>query len=108
MRILFDQGVPVPLRRAFSTHTVSTAYELGWATLSNGALLKRAEAEFDVLITTDQGLHFQQNLAEFRLAVVVLPSTDWSIIAQHQDAIVAATASARLGEALIIDWRRPT
>ncbi|MGB9367003.1 MAG: hypothetical protein WCE79_13430 [Xanthobacteraceae bacterium] len=100
-----DQGVPVPLRRAFSSHTVSTAYERDWAELSNGALLKRAEAEFDVLITTDQGLRFQQNLAEFRLAIVVLPTTDWSIIAQHQEAIVAATASARTGEALVLSWR---
>jgi hypothetical protein len=82
MRILFDQGVPVPLRRAFSSHTVSTAYERGWAELANGALLKRAEAEFDVLITTDQGLRFQQNLAELRLAIVVLPTTDWSTISQ--------------------------
>jgi hypothetical protein len=105
MRILFDQGVPVPLRRAFSSHTVSTAYERGWAELSNGALLKHAEAEFDVLLTTDQGLRFQQNLAEFRLAVVVPPTTDWSIIAQHQDAIVSATASARPGEALILHRR---
>ena len=105
MRILFDQGVPVPLRRAFSSHAVSTAYERGWAELSNGALLKSAEAEFDVLITTDQGLRFQQNLAKLRLAIVVLPTTDWSIIAQHQDAIVSATTSAHPGEVLILDWR---
>jgi len=49
VKILFDQGVPVPLRRAFSSHVVSTVYELGWGDLSKGALLKRAEAEFDAL-----------------------------------------------------------
>lgn len=53
MRILFDQGVPAPLRRAFAAHIISTAYEMGWAELPNGALLKQAEAEFDILITTD-------------------------------------------------------
>src|SRR5882724_10956679 len=62
MKILFDQGVPVPLRRALPAHSVSTAYEIGWAELSNRALLKKADAEFDILITTDQGLRFQQNL----------------------------------------------
>src|SRR3954470_1896997 len=89
MKILFDQGVPVPLRRAFSSHAVATAYERGWASLSNGALLERADAEFDVLITTDQNLRFQQNLGKFRLAIVVLPTTDWSIIQRHQEAIVS-------------------
>jgi len=47
MKILFDQGVPVPLRRALPAHSVSTAYEIGWAELSNRALLKKADAEFD-------------------------------------------------------------
>ena len=105
MRILFDQGVTVPLRRAFSAHSVSTAYELGWAELTNGALLTRAEAEFDVLITTDQGLRFQQNLAGLRLAMIVLPTTDWSAIQEHQETIAAAVAGARPGEVLTLGWR---
>jgi predicted nuclease of predicted toxin-antitoxin system len=75
MKILFDQGVPAPLRRALPDHTVSTAYEMGWAELTNGDLLKQANAAFDVLITTDQGLRFQQNLAGLRLAIIVLPTT---------------------------------
>jgi len=47
MRILFDQGTPVPLRRPLAGHTVSTAHEMGWAALDNGALLEAAEAAFD-------------------------------------------------------------
>lgn len=47
MRILFDQGVPAPLRHAFTGHTVSTAYEMGWAQLDNGDLLNAAEASFE-------------------------------------------------------------
>lgn len=77
----------------------------GWAELSNGTLLKRAESEFNVLITTDQGMRFQQNLASFRIAIVVLPTTDWSIIRRHQETIVAAAMSARVGEAAILSWR---
>jgi len=57
MTILFDQGTPVPLRAALVGHTVDTAYERGWSTLSNVALLDAAEASsFDVFITTDHRL----------------------------------------------------
>src|SRR5438552_17848485 len=73
MRILFDQGDPVPLRRALAGHTVSTAHEMGWAALDNGALLDAAEAAFDAFITTDRNLRHQQNLTGRRLAILVLP-----------------------------------
>ena len=62
MRILFDQGTPAPLRRALKQHTVSIAYEKGWDKLENGELLKAAEAEFDVFVTTDKNLRHQQRL----------------------------------------------
>jgi len=52
MKILFDQGVPAPLRRALTAHSVSTVYEVGWHELDNGELLKAAEQQFDILITT--------------------------------------------------------
>jgi hypothetical protein len=58
VRILFDQGTPVPLRLVIAHHTVSTAYELGWSTLKNGELLQAAEdAGFEVLVTTDTNLN---------------------------------------------------
>ena len=62
MRILFDQGTPVPLREHLPGHSVETAYEMGWSALRNGELLANAEAEFDLLITTDRNLRDQQNL----------------------------------------------
>jgi hypothetical protein len=69
MRILFDQGTPVPLREQLVGHTVATAYELGWAAPTNGALLDAAEdAAYDVLITTDQNLQYQQNSHSRKLA----------------------------------------
>lgn len=65
MRVLFDQGAPVPLRKMLHGHSVSTAYELGWNCLGNGELIAKAEsAGFDVLVTTDKNLKYQQNLAE--------------------------------------------
>ena len=63
MRVLFDQGVPVPLRRHFHPHEVDTAAELGWSELKNGDLISSAEAGgYETLVTTDQNLRYQQNL----------------------------------------------
>lgn len=60
MRVLFDQGTPAPLRHALVGHSVETAYEMGWGTLQNGALIAAAEAhKFEVLVTTDKNLKYQ-------------------------------------------------
>jgi hypothetical protein len=89
MKILFDQGTPVPLRRHLTEHEVTTAFEQGWASLSNGELLKVAEeAGYQLFITTDQNLVYQQNLRDRRMAIVVLLSTSWPRISLHVDEIV--------------------
>ena len=75
MKILFDHGTPAPLRRHLAGHEISTAYEMGWAQLSNGELLAAAEKAFDVFITTDQNLRYQQNLTGRTLVILVLPTT---------------------------------
>jgi hypothetical protein len=77
MKILFDQGTPVPLAAILVGHEVKTAYELGWARLKNGELLSAAEGKFDLLITTDRNIRYQQNLTGRSLAVLVLPTTSW-------------------------------
>lgn len=78
MKVLFDQGTPVPLRRHLLRHRVDTAFERGWAQLRNSALLDRAEEDgYQLLITTDQSLRYQQDLAKRELAVMVLMSTAW-------------------------------
>lgn len=77
MRILFDQGTPVPLRDHLTEHIIETAFELGWSTLENGALLAAAEESFDLLITTDQKLRHQQNLTGKKLTILVLMTTSW-------------------------------
>ncbi len=78
MKILFDQGTPVPLRQFLKDHAVKTAYEEGWSALSNGDLLTEAEnAGYQLLVTTDQNLRYQQNLRERRIAIVVLLTTSW-------------------------------
>lgn len=98
MKVLFDQGTPVPLRRYLRPHEVTTVYELGWSTLQNGALISQAEAAgFDVLVTTDKNWKYQQNLRERSLAVVVLPSTSWPKIQAKVSEVVAAVNEATQG-----------
>lgn len=78
MKILFDTNTPAPLARAFSGHQVVRTGELQWQRLENGALLDVAEqAGFDVLITCDQNIHYQQSFADRKLAVVILSTNHW-------------------------------
>jgi hypothetical protein len=73
VRVLFDHGTPVPLRDYLRGHEVTTAFEIGWSELSNGELLARAGEQFDVFVTTDQQLRYQQNIEDRTIAVLVLP-----------------------------------
>jgi hypothetical protein len=104
MRILFDQGTPVPLRHSLAAHSVATAFEMGWSKLENGELLATAEGEFDVLVTTDQNLRYQQNLQGRRLAILVLPTTNWLEIRNHVADVVAAVNSLQAGEYRELRW----
>jgi hypothetical protein len=91
VRILFDQGTPVPLREFLSQHEVATAYERGWSTFKNGELLEVAEREgFELLVTTDSRLRYQQNLGNRRIAIVCLLSTSWPRIQQVVGSVIAA------------------
>lgn len=98
MKILFDQGAPVPLRPYLIGHQVETAYERSWTTLENGALLDAAQAaHFDILITTDQNLRYQQNIATRQIVVVVLQSTSWPRIQKVIPAILDAIERGVVG-----------
>lgn len=99
MRILFDQGVPVPLRRYLTGFEVSTAYEKGWATLRNGNLLDAAETEgFDVFLTTDQNLRYEQNLSDRSIALVILSTTSWPRIKLATNDVLAVIQTAKCGQ----------
>ena len=95
MRILLDQGTPVPLRRFLTAHEVITAFERGWATLQNGELLSVAEADgIDLLITTDSNLRYQQDLSTRRIGIVVLKTTSWPRIKSAMLDVVAVIEGA--------------
>ena len=99
MRILFDQGTPRPLRNFLPEHTVDTPAPRGWAALSNGELLDIAEKEgYEVLITTDQSMRYQQNLDDRRLAVIVLRSGSWPYPPSKIEEIRVAVVTVQPGE----------
>jgi len=78
MRVLFDQATPVPIRQFLTGHTVSTAAHEGWDRLRNGELLDTAEAAgFDVLVTTDKNMRYQQNLLGRKIAIIVVGKQQW-------------------------------
>jgi hypothetical protein len=107
MRILFDQGTPVRLRRHLTGHSVTTAFEQGWSTLLNGQLLDAAErAGFDLLIATDQNLRYQQSLHDRQLAILVLLSTSCPHIQQHIAAIRTGVELVTAGsyQEIPIEW----
>src|SRR5208282_2003443 len=98
MLILFDHGTPAPLRLFLKDHTVRKAKDLGWDALSNGELLKAAEeAAFDLLLTTDKNIHFQQNLTKRIIAVVVLGNPQWPVLRRYVDRVLAVVNAAQPG-----------
>lgn len=103
MKIIFDQGTPAPLRHALSAHEVATAYEMGWSDLRNGDLLRVAEQAFDLMITTDKNLRYQQNVTGRRLAILVLPTTSWPRIRDHVAVVAVTVAEMEAGEYAELD-----
>lgn len=99
MKIILDECVPQKLRLLIEgDHTVATTQFQGWSGLKNGALLDAAEAAgFDLLITADQELSYQQNLTGRVMAMLVLSTNNWSLIKAHTVEIFAAINAATPG-----------
>ncbi|HEV2232781.1 MAG TPA: hypothetical protein VGV68_05175 [Terriglobia bacterium] len=98
MLILFDNGTHAPLRNALKGHVVVEAIERGWDRLLNGELIAAAEAAgFDLLLTTDQNICYQQNLKGRKIAFVVLGNQQWPTLRRYIERVVAAANAATLG-----------
>ena len=98
MRVLFDHGAPAPLQSFLPGHTVREAKAQGWDTFKNGDLLTAAEAAgFDVLVTTDKNIRYQQNLTGRTIAIVVLGNAQWPVLRMHVAHVVAAVNAATPG-----------
>lgn len=98
MKVLFDNNVPAPLRRLLKGHQVSTAHNMGWHEWENGDLLTAGEAAgFDVMVTGDKNLSYQQNLTGRKLALIVLSTNDWPTIRQAPQRVSYAVDAALPG-----------
>src|SRR5271157_4725219 len=104
MRILLDNGTPRGITRSLSGHTVEESRDHGWDALSNGELLTTAEeAGFEVLVTTDKNIRYQQNLAGRRIAIVVLGKGRWRLIKPMSANVSAAVNAATPGSYAEVD-----
>jgi predicted nuclease of predicted toxin-antitoxin system len=107
LRVLFDHNIPHKLRTnliSLSYHEIITASYLGWGELTNGELLRKAEQDgFEVFVTGDQRLIYEQNLTGRRLAVIALSTNNWPIIKDHLPTILAAIDSVAPGSVQMIE-----
>jgi hypothetical protein len=98
MRVLFDNGTPRGVAAALVGHTVEEARARGWDALKIGDLLDAAEATgFEVFVTTDRNLRYQQNLAGRKIAIVVLSRSRWLLVRLHLETIAIAVDRATPG-----------
>ncbi|MGV3662878.1 MAG: DUF5615 family PIN-like protein [Prosthecobacter sp.] len=100
MKILLDACVPMPLRKHLGTHTIDHASRRGWQEVKNGELLKLAEAEFDLFITSDKNLGYQQNIRARKIAILVLWTNDWPSLLERTQDIAQAVDGMQPGEFL--------
>jgi hypothetical protein len=104
MLILFDHSTPAPLRHALRAHVVVEAIDRGWDRLANGALLDATEAAgFELLVTADKNMHYQQNLTGRKISIIVLGKAQWPILRRYVDRVVAAVNAASPGSYMEVE-----
>jgi hypothetical protein len=104
VRILFDANTPAPLAGWLKGHRVTQADELGWQGLENGDLLDSAEqAGFEMLLTCDQNVRYQQNLSTRKLAVVILSTNHWPSVREVADKVAIKIDFVQIGQLVRID-----
>ena len=107
-RLLLDANMPIGLRGILSGHDVVTAFEAGWNTLVNGDLIAAAEVGgFNMLITGDQNLRYQQNLTDRKITIVVLATNHWPTIQANADRVVLVVNAASEGSYQTVPFDRP-
>ena len=97
-KVILDENLPLPLRHHLAEFDVVTVQYLGWAGIQNGELIALIDGRFDVFLTADQNLRYQQNLKGRRIAIVELPFMRRKEIPQFVDRICEAIRSAEMGD----------
>lgn len=102
MKILLDECTPHVLKRLLTGFEITTVQDLGWTGTKNGALLRLAEQHFDILITSDQNLKHQQNLASRELAIIQLPTNKIPLVTELAPKIQETLGLIQTGELIEI------
>jgi hypothetical protein len=98
MKILFDNGTPKPIAFSLEGHEVTHSRQIGWHEMKNGELIERAEeAGYEVLLSTDKNIRYQQNLRGRKIALVILGNQQWPLVKLHLDKIAAAVNACTPG-----------
>lgn len=106
MKILLDHNAPQGLRHLLDDHDIQTAEYLGWETLRNGDLIRNAILDgYEIIITCDQSIRFQQNLIQQRITVLTITTNDWDTIQTNISLIRRAIDTAQQGEDNIVQIR---
>ena len=107
MKVLLDHNIPAKIRRLLTNHEVHTAQQMRWDLLANGDLLRAAEANgYQVCLTADQGIFYQQNNSRRVIALVVLSTNDWEVLRWHLLTIDAALSRSTAGSFELINFPR--
>ncbi len=107
-RLLLDESIPAGLKRLLTSFEVKTAPEMGWAGISNGHLLALAEQHgFDIMVTSDTNIRFQNRLAGRRIALVVATTNHWDTIRANPADLHAACDRAAQGAYVVVQFPKP-
>jgi predicted nuclease of predicted toxin-antitoxin system len=98
MKVLLDECAPKYLKRALTEHEVQTVQEAGWSGLKNGELLALAQEHFEVFVTADKNLRYQQNLKERNIPIVELPTNTLSVVKKLVGTVNQILAEIRKGD----------
>ncbi len=108
MRVLFDKNVPYGIRQFIRNHEVETVDDHGWERITNGELITAAQAAgFEVVVTADQNIIYQQNLQHRKVALIVLGSNIWPIVRSHATAIRDSVDAAVPGSYTFVEMPLP-
>ena len=102
MKILLDECTPHVLKKLLTGFEIKTVQDQGWSGITNGALLRLSEGQFDVFITSDQNIRYQQNLAERQLAIIQLPTNQVPLVVKLAPKVQATLERIQTGEFVAI------
>jgi len=104
MKILFDNGTPKPIARSLPGHEITYARQIGWHELKNGELIEKAEETgYEVLLSTDKNIRYQQNPTGRKIALVVLGNQQWPLVKLHLEKITSAIEACIPGSYIEVD-----